>query len=92
MALGGKIGGQGYFHHLPRLLGRHEHGTVKRHGLDKVDGLRFHRPLVDVFHLLARHRGERENHALIHCVEYDIAMSVVDEKSAFSADELDRRC
>ena len=76
MTLGRKVGGQSYFHDLPRLLGCYEHGTVKGHGLDKVDGFRVHRPLVDVSHLFARHRGKREDHALIHCVEYDIPVGV----------------
>jgi hypothetical protein len=92
MALGGKVGGQSYFHDLPRMLGRNQHGTVKGHGLDKVDGFRFHRSLIDVRHLLARHRGERKDHAFIHCVEYDIPVTVVDQQSTFSSHNFDCCC
>ena len=42
MALRREIGDQGYFHDLTRLLGRHQHGTVKCHRLDEMDRLRLH--------------------------------------------------
>src|SRR6266542_3942177 len=88
VALGGEIGGQRHLHDLARLLGRDEDGPVEGHRLDEVDGLGLHGTLVDVADLLARHGGERQHHPLVHRVEHDVTVAVVDEERALGGHEL----
>ena len=92
MALGRKVGGQGYFHDLPCLLGRYQHRMVEGHGLDKVDSFCLHGSLIDMPHLLARHGGKRENHSAFHCVKHNVSMTVVDQQSTVSSHKFDCCC